>query len=194
MVCWITQCSRALSAGACLGSLRANTLQTSLHQTFSRAVQSYWCLSRTFSPEESRSISLVGLRTLTPHKKDAHALLIWNVSLIIFWYTPFAAHYLPVNTALIMGLAVTGSSYIVEIKMPESNPGELQRDFMFKWKTVEFSKGTWILIHKDFIPWAVLSWPGAPKNPGTWADKWWLCCPLFLRERSTSSSPTYFEK
>lgn len=64
-----------------------------------------------------------------------------------------------------MGLAVTGSSYIVEVKMPESNSEELQRDFMFKWKMVEFSKGTWILIHKDFIRWAGLSWPGAHRNP-----------------------------
>lgn len=87
MICWTTQCSRALSPGACLGSLRTNTLQKSLHQTFSRAVQCYWCLSRTFILKEARSISLVGLQTLTPHKKAAHALLIWNVSLIIFWYT-----------------------------------------------------------------------------------------------------------
>lgn len=64
-----------------------------------------------------------------------------------------------------MGLAVTGSSYIIEIKMPESTRGELQRDFMFKWKMVEFSRAPWILIHKDFIPRAVVSWPGAPRDP-----------------------------
>lgn len=34
-----------------------------------------------------------------------------------------------------MGLAVKGGSYITEIKMLQSNPGELQRDFLFKWKT-----------------------------------------------------------
>lgn len=50
-------------------------------------VQCYWCLSRTFILKKARSISLVGLQTLTPHKKDAHAPLIWNASLIIFWYT-----------------------------------------------------------------------------------------------------------
>lgn len=60
-----------------------------------------------------------------------------------------------------MGLAVKGSSYITEIKMLQSNPG----DFVFKWKTVEFSKTTWILFHKDFPLWAVLSQPDAPKNP-----------------------------
>lgn len=87
IVCWVTQCSRALSPGACLGSLRTNALQKSLHQTSSRAVQCYWCLSRTFILKKARSISLVGLQTLTPHKKDAHAPLIWNASLIIFWYT-----------------------------------------------------------------------------------------------------------
>lgn len=87
LVCWVTQCSKALPPGACLGSPRTTSLQKSLHQTFSRAVQCYWCLSRTFILKEARSISLAGLQTLTPHKKDAHALLIWNASLIIFWYT-----------------------------------------------------------------------------------------------------------
>ena len=78
----------ALSPGACLGSLRTSTaLQKSLHQTFSRAVQCHWCSSTTFILKQARSISLVGLQTLTPHKKDAHALLIWSASLIIFWYT-----------------------------------------------------------------------------------------------------------
>jgi len=64
-----------------------------------------------------------------------------------------------------MGLAVKGSSYITEIKMLQSNPGELQRDFMFKRKTVELSKITWILFHKDLSLCTVLSEPETPRNP-----------------------------
>lgn len=94
-----------------------------------------------------------------------------------------------------MGLAVTGSSYIIEIKMPESNPGEFAKRVHVQMENGGIQYSAMDSHSQRFhIMSGSLMARGIQEPSREHEQTSWLCSHVFLRERSSSSSPIHSEK